>query len=181
MTRRIAVALLLCSCAAELTAAELEEATARTCETVVSGTIEERENALLAHIEATGRRIHVRKHGIGYTVLPRQMLQPPNYHERTHGSRVASLQHEAVHVCRSGDKRIAWTVRYAVDADRRLLEEVAGLVAQAAEVYRQGRDGEALIRDRVSKMPARYHIELDAEWAERVLIPAVVLAAKGAR
>jgi len=179
IARAPAVALVVVfGCAAQLSTEQLADATSRDCEAEVTGDLAEREAAMLAWIEASGRTVQERAHGRGYTVLPGRLLLPQGYATRPLTSRVASLEHEAVHVCRSGDRRVAWTLAYALDASVRLREEVAGIVAQGAEAYRQGRDGGELMRAKVEAMGERYHLRLDPQWVRDTLMPAMERAAR---
>jgi len=165
-------------CAAQLSTEQLADATSRQCEIGVdSGDLAMDEAAMLAIIEESGRKIVTRKRGEGYTVLPRRVLFPQNYDDRSIESRVSSLDHELVHICQQGESRVVWVIDYGTDPDFRLGEEVEGIVAQAARVCSLGGDGEALIRRQVGRLPGVHRVKVDEQWAGAVLIPAMVQAA----
>lgn len=175
MRPRLALLLLLPlagACAAQLDTEELAEATSRAC--VAPPGLDREE--LLELVESTGRRIKIRRHGEGYTVLPRTMLAPPNFEERSDASVEDSLEHEFAHMCRSEGRRIGWTIHWLLDPDQRLEEEIAGLLEQAARKAARGIDAEAFIRDRLSKFRKRYGLKLDPVWVESTLIPAMLQA-----
>jgi len=165
-------------CAAQLSTDRLADATSRQCEIGVdSGDLAMDEAAMLAIIEESGRKIVTRKRGEGYTVLPRRVLFPRNYDERSAESKVSSLEHELVHVCQQGEARVVWVIDYGVDPDFRLEVEVGGIVAQAARICSLGGDGEALIRRQVGRLPDVHRVKVDEQWSGAVLIPAMVQAA----
>jgi len=127
----IVLAAAACACSVTLTDAQIYSAATDPC-------IPDARPAedVIADMEATGRRVSVRRHGRGATVLPGRVLLPPDWSTRSQPGQVSLMAHEWTHVCQQGDRAAAWVVRYALDVDHRAVTELAGIVAQGPRAAR---------------------------------------------
>lgn len=163
----------LCSCALTLDAEDLERATAPLAEPIPLRESDE----MLYDFARAGRQPRVREQGRGATVLPGELLLPPDWHERDEQGRQRLLAHEWTHVVQ--DVRPA---RYALDRRYRAACEVQAIVEQGRAAVRQGLDAGAcreIVTEKIEALPDRYALTMDQAWMRGTLIPMATRRACG--